>query len=123
MKFGQKVGIISTRLAGTDGVSLETAKWVKVLKSLGYECCYFAGESEWPGELTYLLQDAHFNHPDVDGLNHDLFDYYRRLKETSSEVNRLKELIKTHLHNFIDKFSPDVLIADNILAIPMNIPL
>lgn len=123
MTFGQKVGIISTRLAGTDGVSLETAKWVKVLASLGYECCYFAGESEWPEEHTYLLPEAHFNHPEIDSLNHDLFDDYRRLKETSAEVNRLKDSIKTHLHNFIEKFSPDVLIAENILAIPMNIPL
>lgn len=123
MKFGQKVGIISTRLAGTDGVSLETVKWVKVLDSLGYECYYFAGESDWPEERTYLLPEAHFNHPDIDGLNHDLFDDYQRLKQTSAEVNRLKEVLKTHLHNFIDQFSPDVLIAENILAIPMNIPL
>ena len=123
MKFGQKVGIISTRLAGTDGVSLETAKWVKVLNSIGYECYYFTGESEWPEDRTYLLPEAHFNHEDIDGLNHDLFDDYKRLKKTSSDVNRLKELIKIHLHNFIDQFSPDVLIAENILSIPMNIPL
>jgi len=123
MKFGQKVGIISTRLAGTDGVSLETAKWVKVLNSLGYESSYFAGESEWPEDRTYLLPEAHFIHEDIDGLNRDLFDDYQRLKKTSSEINRLKELIKTHLHNFIDQFSPNVLIAENILAIPMNIPL
>jgi hypothetical protein len=123
MKIGQKVGIISTRLAGTDGVSLETAKWVKVLNSIGYECYYFAGESEWPEDRTYLLPEAHFNHADIEGLNHDLFDDYQRLKKTSSEVNRLKELVKSHLHNFIDQFSPDVLIAENILSIPMNIPL
>jgi hypothetical protein len=123
MTFGQRVGIISTRLAGTDGVSLETAKWVKVLTSLGYECYYFAGESEWPADRTYLLPEAHFNHDDINEINHDLFDDYHRLKNTSAEVNRLKELIKIHLHNFIDQFSPDVLIAENILAIPMNIPL
>lgn len=123
MTFGQKVGILSTRLASTDGVSLETVKWVKVLNSLGYECNYFAGESEWPEERTYLLPEAHFNHKDINALNHDLFDDYQREKNTSAEVNRLKELIKIHLHNFIDQFSPDVLIAENILAIPMNIPL
>ena len=123
MNIGQRVGIISTRLAGTDGVSLETAKWVKVLSSMGYECYYFAGESEWPEDRTYLLPEAHFNQPDINGLNHDLFDDFHRLKETSSEVSRLKKHIKTHLHKFIDQFSPDVLIAENILSIPMNIPL
>lgn len=123
MNPGNRIGIISTRLAGTDGVSLETAKWVKVLKSLGYECFYFAGESDWPAEQTYLLPEAHFEHPDIDGLNHDLFDDYQRFQETSTSVNRLKQHIKGHLHKFIEKFSLDILIAENVLSIPMNIPL
>ena len=104
MNIGQRVGIISTRLAGTDGVSLETAKWVKVLASLGYECFYFAGESEWPEDRTYLLPEAHFNQPAINELNHDLFDDFHRLKETSSGVSRLKKHIKAHLHKFIDQF-------------------
>lgn len=123
MEHGRRIGIIATRLAGTDGVSLETAKWVKVLTSLGYECYYFTGESEWPEDRTYLLPEAHFSQPDIKVLNHDLFDDYQRLKETSSEINRQKENIKIHIHKFIDKFKPDLLIAENILSIPMNIPL
>ena len=105
MNPGYRIGIISTRLAGTDGVSLETAKWVKVLKSLGYECFYFAGESDWPAEQTYLLPEAHFEHPEIDGLNRDLFDDYQRYQETSSSVNRLKQHIKDHLHKFIKKLT------------------
>ena len=123
MNPGYRIGIISTRLAGTDGVSLETAKWVKVLESLGYECFYFAGESDWPADHTYLLPEAHFEHSEINELNHDLFDDYQRLQKTSSSINRLKLHIKSHLHKFIIKFSPDILIAENILSIPMNIPL
>jgi hypothetical protein len=33
---GRRIGIVSTRLSGTDGVSLETAKWEAVLERLGY---------------------------------------------------------------------------------------
>jgi hypothetical protein len=123
MNPGYRIGIISTRLAGTDGVSLETAKWVKVLESLGYECFYFTGESDWPPERTYLLPEAHFEHPEIDELNHDLFDDFQRFQKTSSAVNRLKGHIKSHLHKFIEKFSLDILIAENVLSIPMNIPL
>lgn len=123
MNPGYRIGIISTRLAGTDGVSLETAKWVMVLKSLGFECFYFAGESDWPEEQTYLLPEAHFEHPEIEGLNRYLFDDYHRNQETSSSVNRLKQHIKSHLHKFIKNFSLDILIAENILSIPMNIPL
>jgi hypothetical protein len=32
-----RIGFVSTRLAGTDGVSLETDKWERVLAELGYE--------------------------------------------------------------------------------------
>jgi glycosyltransferase involved in cell wall biosynthesis len=120
---GNRIGIIATRLAGTDGVSLETAKWVKVLNSLGYECFYFTGESDWPEDRTYLLPEAHFKHPDIDLLNHDLFDDYQRLQKTSSAVHKLREHIKIHLHKFIEQFSPNILIAENVLSIPMNIPL
>lgn len=123
MNPGNRIGIISTRLSGTDGVSLETVKWVKVLNALGYECFFFTGESEWPDEKTYLLPEAHFRHPEIENLNHDLFDDYQRYSKTSSAVNRLTKQIKIHLHGFIKEFSPDVLIAENVLSIPMNIPL
>lgn len=123
MATGNRIGIISTRLAGTDGVSLETAKWVKVLNGLGYECCFFSGESDWQPEKTYLVPEAHFEHPEIDALNHDLFDDYQRFQETSIAVNRLKQHLKDHLHKFIAVFSPNILIAENILSIPMNIPL
>ncbi|UCE00413.1 MAG: glycosyltransferase family 4 protein [Chloroflexota bacterium] len=123
MKTSQSVGFISTRFAGTDGVSLETSKWVKVLSSLGYGCFFFTGESEWPEKSTYILPQAHFNHPEIKNLNHDLFDDFQREKRTSAEVYRLKKKIKEHLHKFIEQFSPDLLIAENILSIPMNVPL
>ena len=39
-----RVGFISTRLNGTDGVSLEVEKWAKVLTRIGHEIYYCAGE-------------------------------------------------------------------------------
>lgn len=123
MNLGNRIGIIATRLAGTDGVSLETVKWVKVLTSLGYECFYFTGESDWSEDHTYLLPEAHFNHPDILVLKKDLFDDYHRFNSTSSKINQLKEHIKVHLHKFIEQFNIDLLITENVLSIPMNIPL
>jgi hypothetical protein len=123
MNPGYRIGIISTRLAGTYGVSLDIAKWVNILKSLSYECFCFTGESDWPADKTYLLPEAHFEHPEIDELNHDLFDENRRFQNTSSAVNHLKGYIKSHLQKFIDTFSPVILIAENFLSISMNIPL
>ena len=39
-----RIGFISTRLNGTDGVSLEVEKWAVVLRRLGHDVFYCAGE-------------------------------------------------------------------------------
>ncbi|MGB6928201.1 MAG: hypothetical protein WBH05_03180, partial [Syntrophobacteria bacterium] len=72
MEFGmwgrsrvKKIRIVSTRLAGTDGVSLESDKWVQVMEERGLTCYYFAGELDRPPERSYLAEEAHFNHPKI----------------------------------------------------------
>ncbi len=122
-KDRRHVGFVSTRLAGTDGVSLETRKWAAVLYALGYECFFFAGESEWPEERSYVVEEAHFEHPEIEKVNVDLFNDYHRSPETSATVASLKALLKNHLRVFVRRFDLDLLIAENALAIPMNIPL
>lgn len=117
------IGIISTRLSGTDGVSLEVRKWVQVLEKLGHECFYFAGESEWPKDRSYVVEEAHFEHPEIKRLNVDLFDDYIRSPETSVGIEKLKNHLKVHLRKFIKKFGLDLLIIENAMAIPMNVPL
>ena len=44
----RRVAFVSTRIAGTDGVSLDIAKWAHVLDRAGAECYYIAGESDRP---------------------------------------------------------------------------
>ena len=53
------IGFVSTGIAGTDGVSLETGKWAEVLDELGYSCFYFAGELDRPEERCMLCPKAH----------------------------------------------------------------
>lgn len=117
------IGFVSTRLSGTDGVSLESAKWEDMLTKLGYQCFYFVGESDRPEETTYLVEEAHFKHPDVLKLNQDLFDDCIRSVDTSALVNRLKLHLKGHLHRFVEQFDIDLIIIENALSLPMNVPL
>jgi hypothetical protein len=42
----KQIGFISTRFAGTDGVTLETLKWESALNDLGCDSFFFAGESD-----------------------------------------------------------------------------
>jgi glycosyltransferase involved in cell wall biosynthesis len=120
---GNRIGFVSTRLAGTDGVTLETHKWVNVLERLGYECYYFAGECDCPTERSRVVPEAHFKHPDILALNADLFEKYVRSSETSGKIQSLRFFLKKHLYDFIEKYEIDLLITENILSIPMNIPL
>jgi hypothetical protein len=122
-KKSQNIGFVSTRFAGTDGVSLETAKWTRLLAEMGYECFFFAGESDLPEERTYLVDEAHFNHPQIRELNKDLFDDYQRSSETSGEIQGLRFFLKRKLYDFIGRFDIQLLIVENAWAIPMNIPL
>ena len=79
----KRIGFVSTRLAGTDGVSLEVEKWARVLDQMGYACYFFAGESNWPASRSYVVPEAHFKHPEILRLQTDLFDDYVRSSETS----------------------------------------
>jgi glycosyltransferase involved in cell wall biosynthesis len=117
------IGFVSTRLAGTDGVSLETRKWSDVLTGLGHECFCFAGESDWPANRRHVVPEAHFQHPDVWELNASLFGTRVRSKETSERAQGLKQHLMTHLRRFVHAFDLDLLIVENALAIPMHVPL
>jgi hypothetical protein len=59
------VGFISTRFAGTDGVSLETSKWAKVFEDQRFHCYYFAGELDRPAKQSFLVPRAHFMDPEI----------------------------------------------------------
>ncbi|HEY4492284.1 MAG TPA: glycosyltransferase family 1 protein, partial [Acidobacteriota bacterium] len=118
----RRIGIVSTRLAGTDGVSLEVVKWVKVLERMGHTCFFFAGECEWPSDRSYVVPEAHFEFPEILELTSDLFDRYKRDPQTSKKVDRLKTHLKSHLHKFVQNFDIRVMIVENALSIPMNIP-
>ncbi len=117
-----RIGIVSTRLAGTDGVSLEVVKWVNVLERMGHTCFFFAGECEWPAERSYVVPEAHFDFPEILELTSELFDKYKRDPESSRKVDRLKNYLKSHLHKFVRDFEIRLIIVENALSIPMNIP-
>ena len=116
-------GFVSTRLAGTDGVSLETAKWADVFRGAGFSCFYFAGELDRPGERSYLLPEAHFKHPEIRDIYRNCFGMQARGRLITRKIHALKRKIKDHLYRFVEKFDIDLLVPENALTIPLNLPL
>ena len=119
----KNIGFVSTRIAGTDGVSLETYKWYQILQRNGYECYFFAGELETPPDRSFLEPKAHFDEPEIKHIYDECFGTTTRDRSVSRKIHELTSLIKTRLYEFCDHFDIDIIIPENALAIPLNIPL
>ena len=120
---GRRVGLVSTRFEGTDGVSLETEKWVHVLESMNCECFYFAGSSEWDPSHTLIVPEANFKHPEIQHINEIVFSHCTRPPEITLAIQRIKDYLKQKIYEFVHAFDLEILIVENALAIPLNIPL
>jgi glycosyltransferase involved in cell wall biosynthesis len=119
----KRVGFISTRFHGTDGVTLEAKKWAHILASLGHESFWMAGLLDTPSEISHCAPLAYFNHPQVAELQAKLFGVSTRSRAVTDEIHAIKNTLKDEIYRFIEKFRIDVLIPQNILAIPMHVPL
>ena len=117
------IGFVSTRIAGTDGVSLEVSKWADVLMEMGHNCFYFAGECDRPAEVSFVEPKAHFLNDKVRQITQDLFDDFRRSSATTGHVHEVRKVLKEQLYEFKETFNLHALIAENALSLPMNIPL
>lgn len=117
------VGFVSTRFGGTDGVTLETGKWTDVFEKYNFKCCYFAGEIDQPGRCSYLAPEAYFRNPEIRRIHESIYGVTTRGRQTTRRVQDLKSILKDHLYTFIERFGVDLLVVENALAIPLNIPL
>lgn len=121
--MSKNIGFVSTRFAGTDGVTLESSKWAEVLKKNGNRCFWFAGELDRSSEKSLLVPEAHFTHKKNEWISEQVFGKKGREPFVTESIHELRSLLKNKLHTFIKHFKIDLLIVENALTIPMNIPL
>ena len=120
------IGFISTRFSGTDGVSLETEKWARVFEQEGFKCFYFAGELDRAPAKAFLVPKAHFMEPEIRTIFNTAFGSHAngvRDRKLTTKIHEIKEHLKDQLYDFIAKFNIDLLVPENALTIPLNIPL
>jgi glycosyltransferase involved in cell wall biosynthesis len=119
----KRIGFISTRFAGTDGVTLEARKWAQILSGMGHSCFWMGGVLDTPEDTSLRVPLAYFNHPEVADLQTKLFGVAVRNRPITNRIQSIKEQLKDELYQFIEKFGIEVLVPQNILAIPMHVPL
>ncbi len=121
--MGKNIGFISTRFAGTDGVTLETSKWAQVLKQMGHQCFWFAGRLDKPPDRSMLVPEAFFQHEENRWINEQILGKKARSSAVTDTIQRMKTFLKIRITEFIEKFSIELLISENALSIPMHVPL
>lgn len=118
-----RIGAVSTRFNGTDGVSLETQKWAQAFNRLNHKVFYFSGECDQPQAVSYVAAEAHFKHPDIAEISRVAYSEKLRPPAMSRRIYDLAEHLKSQLYEFKKKFDIEMLLVENALSIPMNIPL
>jgi len=116
-------GFVSTRFAGTDGVSLEAAKWAEVLWRDGHVSHWYSGLSDRQDEISMCVPEAYFGHPEIEWINQRIWSTNVRSREVSERIRVLADYLKHTLYQFVEEFSIDVLVPENAITIPMNLPL
>jgi mannosylglucosylglycerate synthase len=81
------------------------------------------GLMDTPAETSFQSPLAYFNHPEVVQVQEKLFGVTARSRAVTSQIHSLKERLKDDLYTFIERFKLEVLVPENILAIPMHVPL
>jgi glycosyltransferase involved in cell wall biosynthesis len=119
----KNIGFISTRFAGTDGVSLESSKWAEVLQQGGHRCFWFAGALDRTSECSFHVPEADFKTEQNQWINERVFGQKGRKQPVTQTIHDLRSHLKFKLHEFIKQFKIDLLIAENVLTIPLHVPL
>lgn len=115
--------MISTRLAGLDGVSLEASKLAPVIREAGHDIAWFAGELDDEFRPGVEVPAAHFNSAVNVALQGRVFGSETADPTLEQEIRELASPLKSDVIRFIREFGIDVAYVHNALSIPMQLPL
>lgn len=120
-----RIGFIATRLQGTDGVTLEVEKWANVLHKLGHEVFYCAGELGGYAKQGTLIPELHFADQTVFALSQRAFGDKPEPDgdELADQIYSRADEMRAPLRSFIRSNKLDLIVVQNALTIPMNLPL
>ncbi len=130
-----RIGIVCGKLGDVDGVSLEVEKWIQTLSELDHEIVTFAGRyastlPNIPEDKQVLIPEIRFGSPEQQEYERQVFPYLQDnpphlSNERRTQIIEQLEQQGTHIANmlfdYIQRFSIDVIIAENTNAMPMTL--
>jgi glycosyltransferase involved in cell wall biosynthesis len=130
-----RIGIISGKLGGVDGVSLEVDKWNDILTQLEHQLFAIAGRyitklKHVPEENQILLEKISFSSSEQKYYENIVFPYLSDspvplTKERNQEIVKELEIkgveVSNQMYQIIKEHDIDVIIAENTNAMPMTL--
>jgi mannosylglucosylglycerate synthase len=117
------IGVVSTRVAGVDGVTFEIAKWETVLERMGHEVRLMGGEVDALRPDARLVPAMHFTYPQAARVTAAAFDPESDADAVRAEIDRLADQLVPVVEDWIRGRRIELLIVENAWAIPMQLPL
>ena len=117
------IGFVGTRFSGTDGVSLESAKWAQILwdhKNVSY---WYGGKLDTDPTISMEVPEAYFYDRNNVMINEQVFGVRTRTPRTTKKIYELSEYLKGTLYDFVQKYDIEIMVVENALCIPMHISL
>ena len=119
----ERLGFVSTRFAGTDGVTLESAKWAGVFWEEKHRSFWYGGRLYRAPDVSMCIPEAYFLHPENMRINDQIWGSRARSPFITARIHALAQYLKETLYIFIDRFDITILVVENALSIPMHVPL
>ncbi len=120
---GKRIGFVTARAAGNDGVSLESAKWAEILASYMHSTYWCGGKIDRDPDCSMEVPEAFFEHPRNVDINNRIWGRRTRSRVVTELIHSLFHDLKESLYRFVDRFGIEILIAENVLSLPMHLPL
>src|SRR5918996_3048697 len=95
------IGIVSTRLAGVDGVTFEATKWEMALERMGHEVRMCSGAVDALRTSARLIPPMHFAWPPAARVTEAAFDPDSDPQAVRAEIERLAALLLPVLHDWV----------------------
>ena len=93
------IGFISTRFAGQDGVSLESAKWAEVLwADRGHVSFWYSGRNDRHPDISHCVPEAHFGFPENEWINRRIWGRTSRDPLVTDRIHEMAAYLKRTLY-------------------------
>ncbi|MEX2673540.1 MAG: glycosyltransferase family 4 protein [Phycisphaeraceae bacterium] len=102
---------------------MESAKLAEVLWEDRHTSYWYAGRLDRAPDVSYCVPEAFFGHPANTYLNERVLGRPRRSRVTTQRIYDMTQYLKETLYRFTDRFKIDLLMLQNVVTIPMHIPL